>query len=98
MVYPAFDPAFQREVAPKVLPPEFLNDATCCARFEREARTIAALEHPAIVPVYDVGEEDGQVVPGADTSFKMLMIQMRYLSCWSGILRKICSNLPNPMS
>lgn len=59
-VYHAFDPAFQREVAVKVLPPEFLNDATFRARFEREARTIAALEHPAIVPVYDVGEEAGQ--------------------------------------
>lgn len=59
-VYHAFDPGFQREVAVKVLPPEFLRDPTLRARFEREARMIAGLEHPAIVPVYDVGEEDGQ--------------------------------------
>lgn len=59
-VYHAFDPHFRREVALKVLPREFLHDPTFRTRFEREAHTVATLEHPAIVPVYDVGEEDGQ--------------------------------------
>ena len=59
-VYRAHDPRFQREVAIKVLPREFLHDPTFKARFEREAHTIAALEHPAIVPVYDFGEQNGQ--------------------------------------
>ncbi|NKQ35097.1 MAG: serine/threonine protein kinase [Chloroflexi bacterium] len=59
-VYEAFDPRFQRIVAVKVLPREFLHDPEFRARFEREARTIAQLEHPAIVPVYDFGEDDGQ--------------------------------------
>lgn len=59
-VFRGFDPRFKREVAIKVLPREFLHDPTFRARFEREAQTIAALEHPAIVPVYDFGEEDGQ--------------------------------------
>jgi serine/threonine-protein kinase len=59
-VYRAYDPRFTREVAVKVLPREFLHDAQFRARFEREARTIATLEHPAIVPVYDFGEEDEQ--------------------------------------
>jgi len=58
-VYHGYDPRFGRDVAIKVLPPQFLHDDIFRARFEREARTIAALEHPAIVPVYDVGEEDG---------------------------------------
>ncbi len=58
-VYRAYDPLFEREVAIKVLPPEFLHDPQFRARFEREAKIIAALEHPAIVPVYDVGEADG---------------------------------------
>ena len=59
-VYRAYDPRFTREVAIKVLPREFLHDTQFRARFEREARTIATLEHPAIVPVYDFGEEDKQ--------------------------------------
>ena len=59
-VYHAYDPRFEREVALKVLPHEMLHDVQFRTRFEREAKTIAMLEHPAIVPVYDFGEEDGQ--------------------------------------
>ncbi len=59
-VYRAYDPRFEREVAIKVLPREMLHDPQFRVRFEREAKTIAMLEHPAIVPVYDFGEEDGQ--------------------------------------
>jgi serine/threonine protein kinase len=59
-VYHAYDPRFERDVAIKVLPRTLLHDPQFRARFEREAKTIALLEHPAIVPVYDFGEEDGQ--------------------------------------
>jgi serine/threonine-protein kinase len=59
-VYRAHDPRFKRDVAVKLMPAALLSDATFRARFEREAQTIAALEHPAIVPVYDFGEEDDQ--------------------------------------
>lgn len=59
-IFLAHDPLFGRDVAIKVLPREFLHDPSFRGRFEREARTIATLEHPAIVPVYDFGEEDGQ--------------------------------------
>ena len=59
-VYLAHDPSFGRDVAVKVLPSQFLHDPTFRARFQREARTIAALEHPAIVPVYDFGQEGEQ--------------------------------------
>jgi serine/threonine-protein kinase len=58
-VYRAYDPSFEREVAIKVLPPELTHDPQFRDRFRREIKTIASLEHPAIVPVYDVGEEDG---------------------------------------
>ncbi|GAB4579225.1 MAG: hypothetical protein Fur0022_19630 [Anaerolineales bacterium] len=59
-VFDAYDPRFERSVAIKVLPREFLHDPQFRARFEREAKTVALLEHPAIVPVYDFGEHDGQ--------------------------------------
>ncbi|MEP0806930.1 MAG: serine/threonine-protein kinase [Chloroflexota bacterium] len=60
-VYHGYDPRFEREVAVKVLPSELLHsDPQFKLRFEREAKIIAQLEHPSIVPVYDVGEENGQ--------------------------------------
>ncbi len=59
-VYEAHDPRFERTVAVKVLPRELMVDAMFRARFEREAKVIASLEHPGIVPVYDYGEENGQ--------------------------------------
>ena len=59
-VYRAYDPLFERDVAVKVLPREMLHDPHFRVRFEREAKTIAMLEHSSIVPVYDFGEDDGQ--------------------------------------
>ncbi|MBL8098555.1 MAG: protein kinase [Anaerolineales bacterium] len=60
-VYLAYDPRFEREVAIKFLPPELMHaDPQFRTRFEREAKIIAQLEHPSIVPVYDVGEENNQ--------------------------------------
>ena len=59
-VYRAHDPSVDREVAIKVLPREMLHDPQFRSRFEREIKMVAALEHPSIVPIYDVGEEDGQ--------------------------------------
>lgn len=56
----AHDPRFKREVALKLLPRPFVADTQFRTRFQREARTIASLEHEAIVPVYDSGEQDGQ--------------------------------------
>lgn len=61
VVYQAHDPMFDREVAVKVLPGTHLGDPSFRIRFEREAKTVAALEHPAVVPVYDFGEEDGRL-------------------------------------
>lgn len=60
-VYLARDPRFGREVAVKVLPRELAGDENFRARFEHEARIIASLQHPAIVPVHDYGEQDGQL-------------------------------------
>jgi aminoglycoside phosphotransferase (APT) family kinase protein len=60
-VYLAYDRALDREVALKVLRPD-VADAEAAARLEREARILARLEHPGIVPVHDVGTlADGRV-------------------------------------
>lgn len=59
-VYLAHDPHFERDVAIKLLPLELLHQSTFRRRFEREAKVVAALDHPSIVPVYDFGDEDGQ--------------------------------------
>lgn len=58
-VYKAYHAAMDRYVAIKVLPQHLAHDAGFRARFEREARTIARLEHRHILPVYDVAEDDG---------------------------------------
>ncbi|MGB0387851.1 MAG: protein kinase domain-containing protein [Ardenticatenaceae bacterium] len=60
IVYRAYDPQFERQVAVKVIAAHFLHDYESRMRFEREAKVIASLAHPAIVPVHDFGEENGQ--------------------------------------
>ena len=55
-VYRAHDPRLNRDVVVKVLPPEFSTDPARKARFEQEARAVAALNHPGIVSIYDVGD------------------------------------------
>jgi len=59
-VYKAYHPALDRYVALKVLHPAFLDDRNFLMRFQREARVVAKLEHPHIVPVYDFAEHEGQ--------------------------------------
>ena len=58
-VYLAEDTRLGRKVAIKVLPAEFASDPERRARFEQEARAAAALNHPHIAAVFDVGTEDG---------------------------------------
>ncbi|MGB0385290.1 MAG: serine/threonine-protein kinase, partial [Ardenticatenaceae bacterium] len=60
LVYRAYDPHFKREVAIKVIASHFSHDPEFRQRFSNEAQVIALLQHPAIVPVYDFGEENGQ--------------------------------------
>jgi serine/threonine protein kinase len=58
-VYKARDSRLDRIVAIKILSPHLANDAQLRERFEREARTVARLNHPHICTLYDIGRQDG---------------------------------------
>ncbi len=58
-VYRAFDTRLHRDVAIKILPASFSNDAERLQRFTQESRATAALNHPNILAIYDVGDEKG---------------------------------------
>ena len=55
-VYLAEDTRLNRKVALKLLPREFTKDKERIRRFEREARTVTALNHPYILTIYDIGQ------------------------------------------
>src|ERR1700693_4774898 len=59
-VYRAYDLKLGREVALKVLPPEMATDPNRLKRFQREARAVAALNHPHIVTIHSVEEAEGR--------------------------------------
>jgi hypothetical protein len=61
IVYRAEQVSLGREVALKVLTPALAHDGAFRARFRREGKNIAALDHPHIVPIYDSGEIDGRL-------------------------------------
>jgi len=68
VVYRATDMRLGRKVALKVLPPDSGDDETFRARFLRESRGAAAIDHPGVIPIYEAGDVDGQ-----------LYIAMRYV-------------------
>ena len=59
VVYRAYQPNLQRQVAVKVLLPHLAKDAEFVERFMREARSAAKLHHPGLVTIFDVGEIEG---------------------------------------
>jgi Tol biopolymer transport system component/predicted Ser/Thr protein kinase len=76
-VYRGRDTRLKRDVAVKILPQEFATDPARRARFEFEARTVAALNHPNIIAIYDVGESyivseliDGEPLRGGQLSMR----------------------------
>jgi eukaryotic-like serine/threonine-protein kinase len=76
-VYRARDPRLRRDVAIKVLPDRLTGDPSALARFEREAKTLAALSHPNILTIFDVGSENGisfvvmELLPGETLSSRI---------------------------
>jgi len=58
-VYKAYHPAMERYVALKILPRDFASKPEFVARFRQEAKVVASLQHPRILPVFDFGEAEG---------------------------------------
>ena len=83
-VYKAYQPSMDRYVAIKILPPLYSEDPEYLGRFRQEAKVIARLEHPNIVPVHDFGEQDG-----------ITYLVMRYIR--AGSLKEILSKGPLPL-
>ena len=84
-IYLAHDPVVDRQVAIKLLHSQFTRDPQFRTRFMREARIVAALEHPNIVPVYDFSGENS--IP---------YIVMRYMP--GGTLEDRIAGRPLPLS
>lgn len=84
-VYLAEDTKLNRQVALKFLPPQMAADPELRARFRREARAAAKLDHPHIVTVYEVGESENR-----------LFIAMQYVA--GRTLRQHCQAEPLPLA
>jgi len=82
-VYKAYEPALDRYVAIKILPQFFARDPSFSHRFRREARAVAQLDHPNIVPIFSFGDE-GEIT----------YIAMRYVE--GGTLKKTRGQVYNP--
>jgi ABC-type branched-subunit amino acid transport system substrate-binding protein/outer membrane protein assembly factor BamB/predicted Ser/Thr protein kinase len=61
VVYLAHDPSLERPVALKLIAPELVQDEEFRARFLREPKLAASLDHPNVIPIYEAGEHDGQL-------------------------------------
>src|SRR5688572_14430403 len=59
-IWEAFDTSLDRTVAIKLIAPDLCTDPVTVARFEREAKALARLDHPNIVPIYAVGRRGNQ--------------------------------------
>jgi serine/threonine protein kinase len=92
VVYEAEQEALGRRVALKVMPGGLTGDAKARARFEREARAAARMHHTNIVPVFDVGQDDGQIY------YAMQMIHGQGLDLVIDELRRLreVSGIPKP--
>jgi hypothetical protein len=98
VVYKAYQPAMDRDVALKVLPRHFASDPQFIGRFQQEARLLAKLQHPHILSVFDFGETDGYtyiVMPFVESGTLTNLMQGQPLSL--ELVRKIISQVADAL-
>jgi eukaryotic-like serine/threonine-protein kinase len=98
-VYRAIDTTLDREVALKVLHPQLVADPTFVERFRTEAKIIAALRHPNVVGVYELGEEAGRLfiameyMPGGTLKDRLAQRGRLSFAETLTILQQVCAGL-----
>lgn len=98
-VYKAYQPNMERYVAIKVLPRHMSSSEEFVNRFKREAKLLAQLQHPHILPVFDYGEADGYpyiVMPFVQSGTLASLLQSRRLSLSE--IRRIITQIGNALS
>jgi basic membrane protein A len=98
-VYKAYQPSMERFVAVKVLPRHMASSEEFVSRFRREARLLAQLQHPHILPVFDYGEADGYpyiVMPFVQSGTLAELLQKRQQSLPE--VRRIMTQLGDALS
>jgi serine/threonine protein kinase len=89
-VYKAYQPSMNRYVALKILPRQLAGDPQFAGRFQQEAKVLAKLQHPHILPVFDFGHADGDAANGGYTYIVMPFIE-------SGTLTDSLKGAPLPL-
>lgn len=89
-VYKAYQPSMNRYVALKILPRQLASDPQFVGRFQQEAKVLAKLQHPHILPIFDFGHADGGAVNGGYTYIVMPFIE-------SGTLTDSLKGKPLPL-
>ncbi len=98
-VYRAIDTTLDREVALKVLHPQLVADPTFVERFRTEAKIIAALRHPNVVGVYELGEEGGRLfiameyMPGGTLKERLAQRGRLSFDETLAIMQQVCAGL-----
>ncbi len=96
VVYKARQKRLERPVALKILSPKIGQDPAFAARFEREARAMAMLNHPHIVAVYNFGQTASPLVPGEGPGAKSAGAEAANLPSPSGAGTEGTASLPSP--
>ena len=98
-VYKAYQPSMERYVAVKVLPRHMSASEEFVTRFKREAKLLAQLQHPHILPVFDYGEADGYpyiVMPFVQSGTLSELLQKRRLPLSE--IRRVTSQIGEALS